>query len=56
MSFMRKDRVSEGRVGEIRVKGDVGQASHSENIFFFLRKRQKLCTDPDFLPDFPGSG
>ena len=47
MSFMRKDRVLEDRVGEIKVKGDVGQALHSENIFFFLRKRQKLCTNKD---------
>ena len=52
MSFMRKDRVLEDRVGEIRVKGDVGQALHSENIFFFLCKRQKLCTKKDLTPIF----
>ena len=34
VTFMRKDRVFEDRVGEIRVKGDLGQALHSENIFF----------------------
>ena len=50
MSFMRKDRVLEYRVGEIRVKGDVGQALHSENVFFFLCKRQKLYTKKDLTP------
>ena len=34
MSFMTKDRFLEDRVGEIRVKGDLCQALHSENIFF----------------------
>ena len=50
---MRKDRVLEYRVGEIRVKGDVGQALHSENVFFFLCKRQKLYTKKDLTPILP---
>ena len=52
MTFMRKVRVFEDRVGEIRVKGDLGQALHSENIFFLSSSTTKVVhkerPDPDF--------